>query len=223
MKRLVQSVLFVGILGLLGYVAYSQFGFYSIPPMGAIPDGGTVIVRRLPSEPFWNSVDVPALRANGEVTLLTRGLGIQESPIKRVVLRLSYWQFAYDRSVTDARRYYLQHPSAPLALSTPMMVSHTEDSLVSPDDFEIVSYTMEWEGSWLMLYGEIKNNATVDAGVELQLLVRDADGKVIDSKQFWPASISNIAPGASYGLKTYATQKTNGASLELTILNAKQW
>lgn len=73
-------------------------GFYSIQPMGAIPEGATVIVWRTSGEPFFNSADALCLERMGGVSLLCRGMAIAQAPKDRVVLRLPYQKWAYLQS-----------------------------------------------------------------------------------------------------------------------------
>ena len=76
-------------------VFYLFFGFYSIPPIGALPEGATVIVRRLPGEPFFRSPDGDCLRVQGYVNLLCRAVALSQAPTDRIVLRLPYLRWAY--------------------------------------------------------------------------------------------------------------------------------
>lgn len=76
-------------------VAYTQFGFYSIQPLGAIPEGGTVLVWRRGGEPFFNSPDGTWLRIQGDVSLFCRLGALGQAPVDRVVLRLPYQHWAY--------------------------------------------------------------------------------------------------------------------------------
>jgi hypothetical protein len=84
---------------LLSLSFYVFCGFYSIQPIGAIPDGGTAIVWRAKGEPFFNSADALCLERMGGVSLLCRGMAMSQAPTDRIVLRLPYQKWAYSASV----------------------------------------------------------------------------------------------------------------------------
>jgi hypothetical protein len=79
-------------------VIYLKVGFYTIQPIGAFPDGATLIVWRHGGEPFFNSPDATSLRVTGSVSLLSRGMALGQAPIDRIIMKLPYWEFAYTRS-----------------------------------------------------------------------------------------------------------------------------
>ena len=91
-------------LCLLGAVFYSQFGFYSIQPIGAAPEGRTAIVWRGDGEPFFNSADALCLERVGSVSLMCRALAFQQAPTDRIILRLPYMRWAYLLS-TDGKEF----------------------------------------------------------------------------------------------------------------------
>jgi hypothetical protein len=75
-------------------------GFYSIQPIGALPDGKTVIVWRESREPFFNSADALCLERTGGVSLLCRGMAMAQGPVDRIILRLPYQEWAYSLSTS---------------------------------------------------------------------------------------------------------------------------
>ncbi|HET9639704.1 MAG TPA: hypothetical protein VFP12_10890 [Allosphingosinicella sp.] len=79
-------------------------GFYSIQPIGALPDGSTAIVWRAEGEPFFNSPDALCLKRIGGVSLLCRGLAMSQAPVDRIILRLPYQKWAY-RLSTGGREF----------------------------------------------------------------------------------------------------------------------
>lgn len=80
----------------LGFWAFC--GFYSVQPIGALPDGSTVVVWRAGGEPFFNSPDALCLERMGGVSLLCRGLAMGKAPSDRIILRLPYQNWAYSLS-----------------------------------------------------------------------------------------------------------------------------
>ena len=89
--------------------------------------------------------------------------------------------------------------------------------------FEIIEWHLErnkYTGT-LWLIGEIKNNNPMGMGVQLQAIVRDKQGRIIDSKAFWPASIKNIPAGDSWPIKAPITKKRG--TVHLRIIDATIW
>lgn len=84
--------------GIVLVVLYFLTGFYTVQPIGALPDGITLFVWRTGGEPFFNSPDGHCLRVVGEVSLLCRGLAMEQAPADRIIVRLPYWEWAYLRS-----------------------------------------------------------------------------------------------------------------------------
>ena len=95
---------FLLVLGLLAAGVYWKMGFYSIQPIGALPEGSTVIVWREGDEPFFNSADALCLARTDGVSLLCRGMAMGAAPKDRIVLRLPYQEWAYLQS-TGGRQF----------------------------------------------------------------------------------------------------------------------
>lgn len=77
---------------------YWLCGFYSIQPIGALPDGATAIVWRDTGEPFFNSADALCLERTGGVSLMCRAMAMGQAPTDRIIMRLPYLDFAYSMS-----------------------------------------------------------------------------------------------------------------------------
>jgi hypothetical protein len=76
-------------------------GVFTIQPIGAMPEGITVIYHSRNSEmPFFSSPDGLCLEMQGSVTLLCRGavLGEVDELADRIILRLPYNHWAYLQS-----------------------------------------------------------------------------------------------------------------------------
>ena len=76
-------------------------GVFTIQPVGALPEGVTVIYHSRGSEmPFFSSPDGMCLESMGSVSLLCRGMaiGALEELTDRILLRLPYSHWAYLRS-----------------------------------------------------------------------------------------------------------------------------
>lgn len=77
-------------------------GFYSVQPIGALPELVTAIVWRESGEPFFNSADALCLERMGGVSLLCRGIAMGRAPTDRIILRLPYQPWAYSLSTGGA-------------------------------------------------------------------------------------------------------------------------
>jgi hypothetical protein len=104
-RTFVQSrVLMAGAsLALVVLTAYMFLGFYTIQPIGAVPEGQTWLVRRSNDEPFFNSADGLSLRRVGSVSLLTRSMALGQAPKERILIRLPFWEFAYLQSTSGMK------------------------------------------------------------------------------------------------------------------------
>lgn len=83
---------------------YWRCGLYTVQPIGALPEGKTVIVWRAGDEPFFNSPDATCLRRMGSVSLMCRGFAMAAAPLDRIILRLPYMEWAYNLS-TDGQSF----------------------------------------------------------------------------------------------------------------------
>ncbi len=57
-------------------VASTQLTLFVVPPIGAVPDGQTVVLKRVGSMQFIDSPDAMCERIQGGVSLLCRGMAI---------------------------------------------------------------------------------------------------------------------------------------------------
>ena len=88
----------------VGVIVWQSCGLYTVPPIGALPEGRTLFVRRAEGEPFFNSPDGLCLRRTGDVTLLCRAMAMGQAPTDRIVFRLPYLEFAYKASLDRGDR-----------------------------------------------------------------------------------------------------------------------
>ncbi len=84
----------IAILVLLVFAA-SQVGVYTVQPIGALPEGITLVVWRSSGTPFFDSPDALCLRAQDGVSLLCRAMALGYAPKDRIILRLPYMEWAY--------------------------------------------------------------------------------------------------------------------------------
>jgi hypothetical protein len=97
---------------------------------------------------------------------------------------------------TPAVREQSPEPSAP----PPAARSSNEAASEAPPlekNFEVISYRIEDLPPGLRIIGEVRNRGAVEAGVELEAVMRRADGTGIERLRFWPAELRNIPPGGA--------------------------
>lgn len=98
------SIAFV-LLAALVVAIFSQITLFVIPPIGAIPDGRTVIITRLINTEFIDSPDAICERIQGGVSLMCRGIVLATVIENSTVLgRLPYSSWLYEIS-TGGKRY----------------------------------------------------------------------------------------------------------------------
>lgn len=95
----------LGGAGVLAVVAYTQLTLFVVQPMGAVPEGRTVLLwRRSEALRFVDSADAFCERQGGGVSLLCRGVTmgavVQNNP---VLLRLPYSEMLYSISTGGTR------------------------------------------------------------------------------------------------------------------------
>jgi hypothetical protein len=102
-KKISNVVLVVTIILLL--LAYTQLTIFVIPPIGAVPEGRTLIITRLNKTEFIDSADAMCERMQGGVNLLCRGMLLGTVAEKSIVyFRLPYSEWLYLIS-TGGKKY----------------------------------------------------------------------------------------------------------------------
>lgn len=90
------SITALVVTALLFVVAYTQFTIFVIPPIGAVPEGRTIIISRLNKTEFIDSADAMCERIQGGVSLLCRGMLLGAVAEKSTIyLRLPYSDWLY--------------------------------------------------------------------------------------------------------------------------------
>ena len=96
MKKKITMILSLGVLVLLFWLSV---GFFVVQPIGAIPDGVTVVYWRLGTRmPFIGSADGLSDDLTGSVSLLSRGMmmaSVTEVIEDRIILRMPYSRTLY--------------------------------------------------------------------------------------------------------------------------------
>lgn len=101
-KRAVVALLAVLAFGVL---FATQVTFFVIPPIGAVPEGRTLLIGRLNTVEFIDSADAMCERIQGGVSLLCRGMVMATVVDKAtILLRLPYSDWLYSIS-TGGKTY----------------------------------------------------------------------------------------------------------------------
>lgn len=86
-------------------VFYTQITFFVVQPIGAVPEGKTLVMLRMNKTKFIDSADAMCAREMSGVSLLCRGM-MMAAVINKgtILLRLPYSEFLYSIS-TDGKEY----------------------------------------------------------------------------------------------------------------------
>lgn len=76
MSRKGLSVIALVVMIVVAVVCYTQLTIFVVPPIGAVPEGRTLIISRLKKTNFVDSADAMCERTQGGVSLLCRGIFI---------------------------------------------------------------------------------------------------------------------------------------------------
>lgn len=86
-------------------VFFTQVTFFVVQPIGAIPEGKTLVMIRMNKTKFIDSADAMCAREMDGVNLLCRGMMMMVVINKGTILfRMPYSQFLYSVS-TDGKEY----------------------------------------------------------------------------------------------------------------------
>lgn len=92
------------------------------------------------------------------------------------------------------------------------------------EDFEILSFRWEIDRTGSVRYvGELRNNGQVAAGVELQIIARDASGILIASNDPWPASVRNIAAGERWPIRGSISNAGSTSEVSVRAVDVRVW
>ena len=98
-------IIALAVTTLLAVLIYTQITIFVIPPIGALPEGKTVIITRMSKTEFIDSPDAMCERIQGGVSLLCRGIVMGAIAEKsNIILRLPYSSWLYSIS-TGGKSY----------------------------------------------------------------------------------------------------------------------
>lgn len=90
------SIVGLIVIAILTIVCYTQLTIFVIPPIGAVPEGKTLIISRLNKTNFVDSADAMCERIQDGVSLLCRGIVMGAVVDKSTIyLRLPYIDWLY--------------------------------------------------------------------------------------------------------------------------------
>jgi hypothetical protein len=99
-----KNILLISAIILL-IIFFSQITFFVIQPIGALPEGKTLIILRMNKTKFIDSADAMCAREMEGVSLLCRGMMMSAVAQKGTILaRLPYSEFLYNIS-TNGKTY----------------------------------------------------------------------------------------------------------------------
>ncbi|MGB5938149.1 MAG: hypothetical protein WBG81_01810 [Rhodanobacter sp.] len=112
--------------------------------------------------------------------------------------------------------------AATVLLLAPLAASAT----CSPADFAIKDFKVgAMQASRLSLRGELVNNCAAASAAQIRIEAKDAAGKVLQSKQGWPAGTSNIAPGekVNFDLGRMFRYQPNMQDYTVSVVDVRTW
>ncbi|WET17005.1 hypothetical protein P2W49_11780 [Yersinia intermedia] len=99
------SYILLAVIMFVSIFAYNKITIFSIQPVGALPDGVTVVMWRKDDLGLFESPDGICLRRAGSVSLLCRAMAMGNIADKdEIIFRLPYIEQAYLFS-TDGRKF----------------------------------------------------------------------------------------------------------------------
>lgn len=104
MRKRTLALIALVVLATFLAIASTQVTILSIQPIGALPKGSTVIMKRTGRMNFIDSPDAICLRAQGAVNLLCRGATMAKLADNPIYLRLPYQAWLY-RISTDGKEF----------------------------------------------------------------------------------------------------------------------
>ena len=226
-KRNIVRLLIVGALIIVLLLSYFTCGIFVIQPIGAIPEGITIVYFRHGTNfPFISSPDALCQKHVGYVNLFGRGIILGSAGkvvAERKIISLPYSRTLYLFS-TGGYEYNNVETQQSSSNNTTSIFKDERLNKSSRSDFKILSLKGVWrEYRGLVAIGEIKNEGDIAAGVEIEVIARDKNGILVDSARFWPNSISNIFPGETCGIDFPITEDRSAETIEAKVIRVNSW
>lgn len=100
---------------------------------------------------------------------------------------------------------------------------HTASSPCAVTDFSLSRTRAHVEYDYAKLTGIVTNNCKYAEGVQLKWTAFNSDGTVAFSEDFWPASTTNIPPGADYAFEMMDTAPRGRWTYEVKPIALNVW
>ena len=107
-------------------------------------------------------------------------------------------------------------PASPDSTATPPRTC-------SPRDFTVSALKFRKEYDTLTFTGTVTNNGSFACGIQLKVSTYDSAESVIETKDFWPASIRNIAPGGAENFSYFVRYDKAAKRYDVVSIDAKAW
>lgn len=92
-----------------------------------------------------------------------------------------------------------------------------------PESFEVKNTKFRREYDNIVMTATIVNKSTAECGVQLKASTYDKASAVVDTSNFWPASVRNIPPGGSENFKSYLRYDKAAANYDVVPIDSKAW
>lgn len=93
----------------------------------------------------------------------------------------------------------------------------------SPSVFTVKGEKFRREYDNLRFTATVVNGGSMACGVQLKISTYDKAGDVLDTKDFWPASVRNIAPGASENFSYFIRYDKAATNYDIVPIDARVW
>ena len=93
----------------------------------------------------------------------------------------------------------------------------------APQDFTVSALKFRREYDTLNFTGTVTNSGALACGVQLKVSTYDGAESVVETKDFWPASIRNIAPGAAENFAYFVRYDKSAKRYDVVPIDAKAW
>jgi hypothetical protein len=116
-----------------------------------------------------------------------------------------------------------------LLASALLLLSPLAANACAPTDFAITEFKPQVPASGstmrLRLAGELANHCASASAAQIRIEAKDASGKVLASKEAWPAGTSNIAPGetAKFDLGRLFRYQSAMETYTVSIVDVRAW
>lgn len=114
------------------------------------------------------------------------------------------------------------------SVSAPAVRSNAISSQASPrgctaKNFSVSGLKFRREYDSLSFTGTVTNGGSLACGVQLKVSTYDDQGSVVDTADFWPASIRNIEPSAKENFSYFVRYDKTAKKYDVIAIDAKEW